>query len=688
MPQLKDSDSHYWRNIATRTLLVMACSLLIVSILPRRQGQAYKYEIGKPWMGDAVIAKFKFPVMKTEEAIEEERAALRSSYQPYFTFDASVETKAVEDFNRNFDEKLAGMLFIFKPHIIRRLHQVYQRGIMSAPEYARYAKDSTTLIRLVNGKTATTCSINEVLSTMNAYEQLFIDEQLTERRSLLQRYDLNQYIRPNLTYDKERNDQELEELLNSIAPSDGQVENGQKIIDRGEIVDEATARKLDSLEKEIAKRDIGKQESLTTIIGQLLYVIMLMMLFTIYLQLFRRDYFDKPRSLLMVYALITLIPILVSVMMRYMVLSVYILPIAIVAIFVRIFLDSHTAVMAHTTAVMISANAVNYQEEFFVIQMVAGMAAIYSLRELSRRSQIFQATGSVMMSTCVMYYALTLIHHEGFVPQSYSMYIHLIMGAIFLLLAYPLMFIMEKAFGFTSDVTLFEISDTNKDLLRRLSEVAPGTFQHSITVGNLASEIANKIGANALLVRTGALYHDIGKMVNPVFFTENQAGVNPHDNLSEKESAQIIIGHVTEGLKLAEQDGLPVDIKNFIITHHGTGLTGYFYAQYKNAHPDEEVDTAPFSYPGPNPSTREQAILMMADTVEAASRSLSEYTEESISNMVDRLIENQVKAGYFRECPITFRDILNAKQVLTERLRAIYHTRIKYPDIKKSSPAK
>ena len=245
------------------------------------------------------------------------------------------------------------------------------------------------------------------------------------------------------------------------------------------------------------------------------------------------------------------------------------------------------------------------------------------------------------------------------------------------------MYLIEKMFGFISNVTLFELSNTNKGLLRNLSEIAPGTFQHSITVGNLAAEIANKIGANSLLVRTGALYHDIGKMTNPVFFTENQVGVNPHERMSYKESAQIIISHVNEGLRLAEKANLPNIIKDFIKTHHGTGLAKFFYVKYQNEHPNEIVNKEDFQYPGPNPFTREQAILMMSDGVEAASRSLGEYTEESISNLVNKMIDGEVADGMFTECPITFRDISQAKQVLIDRLKSIYHTRVQYPELKK-----
>lgn len=418
------------------------------------------------------------------------------------------------------------------------------------------------------------------------------------------------------------------------------------------------------------------------LIGQSLYVFILLSLFTLYLTLFRNDYFEKPRAISLLYAMLIIFSIITSVMMKHNIFSVYIVPFAMAPIFVRVFMDSRTAFVSHVTMIFLCAVAVKYQYEFIIVQLVAGLIAIYSLRELSKRSQIFLTALLVTVGSAAAYLSLQLIQNDDFSKLDHSMYYHLAVNGIFLLFTYPLMLIIEKLFGFISTVTMFELSNTNNELLRTLSEVAPGTFQHSMTVGNLGVEIANKIHAKGHLVRTGALYHDIGKMVNPVFFTENQVGVNPHDNISDLESAKIIIGHVTEGLRLAEKYNLPKVIQEFITTHHGKGLVKYFYINYKNAHPDKEVDEAPFRYPGPNPWTREQAILMMCDTVEAASRSLSEYTEESISNLVNKLIDSQVSSGFFTDCPITFRDIKIAKQILIERLMSIYHTRIQYPELK------
>ena len=369
-------------------------------------------------------------------------------------------------------------------------------------------------------------------------------------------------------------------------------------------------------------------------------------------------------------------------MMEHNILSVYILPFAMAPIFVRVFMDSRTAFIAHATMVLVCAVAVKYQYEFIIVQLVAGLVAIFSLRELSKRSQIFLTALLVTLGSAAIYFAIQLIQADDFSKLDQTVYYHFFVNGFLLLFTYPLMLVIEKTFGFISTVTLFELSNTNNEILRRLSEVAPGTFQHSITVGNLAAEIANKIGAKGQLVRTGALYHDIGKMENPVFFTENQAGVNPHDKISDLESAHIIINHVNEGLRLAEKYNLPKVIKEFITTHHGNGLVKYFYINYRNTHPGEEVDEAPFRYPGPNPSTREQAILMMSDTVEAASRSLTEYTEETISALVNRLIDAQMADGFFTDCPITFHDIATAKKVLIERLMSMYHTRIQYPQLK------
>lgn len=683
MSIFNNTEENYWRNLATKTVLVCITVAIIVWFLPRNEGRMYRYDVGKPWMYGSVIAKFDFPIYKTDEAIKHEQDSLLKHFQPYYSLNPLIEKKQVERFLHDYEQGINGLPKEYVGIVAKQMQEIYQMGIINTNEYNNIFKDSTSMIRFVSGKNAKSLKVSSFYSTIAAYEHIFANEKLAAQRAILSRCNLNNYIEANIVYDKEKSDAEKNDLLSSIPLASGMVMSGQKIIDRGEIVNDYTCRVLNSFDKEMKRRSSTQNEIMTTFIGQILFVLILVMMFTSYLTLFRKDYFEKPRSLTMLYTMITLFPILVSMMMKHNFFSVYIIPFAMAAIFVRVFMDSRTAFITHVTMILICAAAVKYQYEFIIVQLASGLVAIYSLRELSKRSQIFITAILVTISSCIVYLALQLMQDNQVFNIDPSMYTYFIINGIFLLLSYPMMYLIEKMFGFISNVTLFELSNTNKGLLRNLSEIAPGTFQHSITVGNLAAEIANRIHANSLLVRTGALYHDIGKMTNPVFFTENQAGVNPHDQLSDLESAQIIISHVTEGLKLAEKFNLPGIIKDFISTHHGTGLTKYFYINYCNEHPDEQVDKEMFQYPGPNPFTREQAILMMADTVEAASRSLNEYTEESISTLTNKLIDSQVAGGFFRECPITFRDIALAKSVLIERLKSIYHTRISYPHLNK-----
>ena len=683
MSIFNNTEENYWRNLATKTVLVCITVAIIVWFLPRNEGRMYRYDVGKPWMYGSVIAKFDFPIYKTDEAIKHEQDSLLKHFQPYYSLNPLIEKKQVERFLHDYEQGINGLPKEYVGIVARQMQEIYQMGIINTNEYNNIFKDSTSMIRFVSGKNAKSLKVSSFYSTIAAYEHIFANEKLAAQRAILSRCNLNNYIEANIVYDKEKSDAEKNDLLSSIPLASGMVMSGQKIIDRGEIVNDYTCRVLNSFDKEMKRRSSTQDEIMTTFIGQILFVLILVMMFTSYLTLFRKDYFEKPRSITMLYTMITLFPILVSMMMKHNFFSVYIIPFAMAAIFVRVFMDSRTAFITHVTMILICTAAVKYQYEFIIVQLASGLVAIYSLRELSKRSQIFITAILVTISSCIVYLALQLMQDNQVFNIDPSMYTYFIINGIFLLLSYPMMYLIEKMFGFISNVTLFELSNTNKGLLRNLSEIAPGTFQHSITVGNLAAEIANRIHANSLLVRTGALYHDIGKMTNPVFFTENQAGVNPHDQLSDLESAQIIISHVTEGLKLAEKFNLPGIIKDFISTHHGNGLTKFFYINYCNEHPDEKVDKEQFQYPGPNPFTREQAILMMADTVEAASRSLKEYTEESISALTNKLIDSQVAGGFFRECPITFRDIALAKSVLIERLKSIYHTRISYPHLNK-----
>lgn len=662
-------------------LFMVVTIVLIVWFLPRESRFNFQFQQGKPWQYGTLIAKFDFPVMKSDETIKRERDSLLRQYEPYYSFNDDVEKRELEQFRSDYKNGIQDLPPEFVSVIAINLHKLYQQGIIDPHDYNELIKDTTQRIRIVSGKEARSIKVAEFNSTMTAYEKLFTEELLSQNRQILQKCNLNNYIEPNLVFDKDRSETAERDIMTSVPLASGVVLTGQKIIDRGEIVDARTNLILTSFQQELAKRGSNSQQMRTMLLGQIFLVSLLVISFTIYLRMFFSDYLEKPRNLMMLYALILIFPILTSLMVQYNLYTVYLIPYVMVPIFIRVFMDSRTAFMAHVITILLCAPALRFPFEFIVVELIAGIVAIFTLKELYRRSQLFKTALIVTMTYAATYLSLELINNDDVNFIDRSMYYYFIINGILLLFVYPLMYLIEKMFGFTSNVTLVELSNTNNDLLRKLSEVAPGTFQHSIQVGNLAAEVTNKINGNSALVRTGALYHDIGKMLNPAFFTENQNGVNPHLNLSYIESAQIIIAHVTDGIKLADKYNLPGIIKDFISTHHGVSKTKYFYVSYMNEHPNEEIDDLLFTYPGPNPFTKEQAVLMMADSVEASSRSLSEYTEKSISDNVCRIIDSQVKEGCFRDCPITFRDIETAKSILTEKLKSIYHTRISYPEL-------
>ncbi len=676
-------DNILWHDLLIRAALVIATVAIAVWSMPHDTTSKFHVEQGKPWKYAEFTAPFDFPIHKSEAVINQERDSLMKEYQPYYKYNEDIERKMVTKFTSDYADGIPNVPNDYISIISNRLHSLYQQGIMESREYEDLRRDTASMIQVVKNKDASSVSIMEIYSAKKAYEQLFLDEKLIPLRIELQKCNLNNYITPNLIYDQARSETAKNELLASIPLATGLVQKGQKIVDRGELVTDRTYRIIESFMRENDRRNQNQSQSQISLIGQILYVLILMVCFTLYLSLYRKDYFEKPRSITMLYAFIVIFTLLTALFVRNTFIHVYILPYAMVPIFIRVFMDSRTAFMTHITMILICATMLQHPFEFTVVEVVAGLVAITSLRELSQRSQLFKTAIFIALACILVNLAFDWSRATALTQIDYSTYNYLMVNGIALLFAYPLLYIIEKAFGFTSDITLIELSNTNNELLRRMSEIAPGTFNHSIQVANLAGEIANKIDAKAQLVRTGALYHDIGKLSNPIYFTENQSGIDPHEMLTDIESAQIIISHVTEGLKMADKYGLPKVIRDFIATHHGIGKAKFFYIRYKNEHPDEPVDDLLFTYPGPNPFTREQACLMMADSVEAASRSLPDYTEQSIRGLVEKIIDGQVAEGFFRECPITFRDIQYAKTVLIEKLKTIYHTRISYPTEKK-----
>ena len=669
---------------------VIVVVLLLVYFLPRETKFGYEYEQGRPWRYNSLIATFDFPVYKTPDEVQAERDSALSQFQPFYTEDVQIAQRQIAAFETawragRFGDVPAHCL----NHVDKMLRGVYEAGIVPSADLSQMAKERTPGVRVVEGTEAVTRPITELYSTRSAYEYIVYADTINFPRELLARCNINEYLSPNLSIDSAKTSAVREDLLAAVSPASGMVQSGQRIIDRGEIISAEQYKILQSFERETVRRNDPSKGMWQVVTGQVIFVLCVIVAFVFYLRLFRREYLRSPHSILLLSSLIAIFPLITYAMVDQKFLNVYMVPYAMVPIFVRIFMDSRTAFMTMVCSVILSSLALHSNYEFVIVQFMSGMTAIYALRDLTERSQLLRVALAVFVTSSAIMLGYDLSQGIEFSHLDRSMYVYNAVNGVLLLFAYPLLYMIEKLFGFTSSVTLVELSNTNNSVLRRMSKVAQGTFVHSLQVANLAAEVADKIGAKPQLVRTGALYHDIGKMLNPAFFTENQTGVNPHDELTEERSAQIIISHVTEGLKLADKYHLPKVIRDFISTHHGRSQVKYFYIQWKNKHQGEEPDAKLFTYPGPNPFTREQAILMMCDAVEASSRSLKEFTEESIKELVNRIIDGQVQAGYFRECPITFRDIADAKRVLAESLKTIYPPRIAYPELnaKPAEPA-
>lgn len=667
----------------------MACTLLVsvvtlIYFLPRESKFGYVYELNKPWHYPQLIASYDFVIYKTDDEVKRERDSVVRQFVPYYRVDSLVAEKQIAALRKDFYAgKFRGVPVYYLPRLVENMRQVYARGILDVSDYEGFLKGDSHVLRLIRGQEATTGEVENFFTIRTAYDYLLNRDKDALSQEALRECNLNDYLAVNVKNDTAKNRLELQSELSQVSDNIGMVQSGQLVIDRGQIVNAEHVRILNSLKKESEQRMDPSRGYWFIFAGQVIFVILLISLLFTYLKLFRRDYFSSPHSVLLLFSFVTVFPVITYLMMAHHFYSVYLVPYALIPIFVRIFMDSRTSFMAVVTSSLLSALSLHSPFEFVLWQIVTGATVIYSLRELTERSQLLRTVLAVVVVGLVISIGYDLSQGLNGDAFDRSRIVYMIIGGILLLFAYPLMYFVEKLFGFTSSVTLVELTNTNNPILRKMSKVAQGTFNHSMQVSNLAAEVADKIGAKAQLARTGALYHDIGKVLNPAFFTENQSGVNPHDTISEERSAQIIINHVTDGLRLAEKYHLPQVIKEFIRTHHGTGLVKYFYIQYCNKHVGEPVDEEAFRYPGPNPQTREQAVVMMCDSVEAASRSLKEYTEESITQLVNRIVDSQLAEGHFKECPITFRDIADAKRTLIDSLKTIYHTRISYPEIKK-----
>ena len=664
--------------------IVLAVVALIVWMLPREKKFNYEFSMGNPWRYGLLTAEFDFPIYKDSHKLQQEQDSVMRDYSPYFTLDESVASHYVEAFDDSCSTSLSKIIRGAgrKERITGRLDAVYAQGIISLEEYEWLLRDSISSVYIVKGNIASRVNTADLLTEKRAYSEVVANNDSTFPARTARQCNINTFIAPNLRIDSVRSQAARDEMLSNVSPAIGKVMKGQKIIDRGEIINQSTYNILKSLEVESQKRYDTNRPIYTMIFGQTAYVLVIVLCFFAYLEIYRRDYLKENRKILLLWGALVVSSLLTCFITKnYSGEYVYAIPYLILPIMVCVFYDSRTAITLNIMNILICSMSVPNQFLFIVLQFIAGFVGVYSLRELSQRSQLFRTSFLIFLAYSITYLGIEAFAEGNFESINYHRYIYFAINCFILLFAYPMMFMIEKIFGFVSNVTLVELSNTNNKLLRELSEIAPGTFQHSMQMSNLAAAAVMKIGGNAQLVRTGALYHDIGKMKNPAFFTENQNGVNPHLQLPYEQSAQIVINHVTDGLKLADKYNLPEAVRRFISTHHGTGRTKYFYISYKNEHPNEPVNEAAFTYPGPNPGTKEEAVLMMADSVEAASRSLKEYTEQSIGTLVDKIIDGQLQEGFFKQCPITFIDIANVKAVFKEKLRIMYHTRISYPEL-------
>lgn len=678
-------------NNIFKVLLAVISLLSIVYILPKEATFKYEFEKGKPWLHETLLAPFDFAIQKPESRIAAEEIEVKLTAKPYFIFNEGTSQLVKNRFNESFEyfleevssqndqlnegqiEQLDSNL---RKYAFSIIDSIYNRGIIEKSEKVDSLLNENVIIVLRN-HVEEDHELSYYLTLQSAYEWLnnvpSSLEYETETKNLIV-----ENLRPNISYDDELSSKILKERLANISNTYAKVTKAEKIVDRGEIINESTYQKLESLKIEFEKNTGGSDLFWYILSGQILLVAISLSVLLTYLALFRKDVFNETHKYSFVIVLYTLVVFLAGISLYFPVIKIYILPFCLLPIIIRTFFDARIAAFIHVMSMTLLGLLAPNGFEFVFIQIMTGMIALFSLISMRKRSQLLSSVLIIFLAYSLTYLGFTIIKEGSISSIDWYNFAWFGGNAILTLLAYPLIFIFEKIFGMISDVTLVELSDTNSPLLRKLASVSPGTFQHSMQVANLAEEAVIAIDGDPLLVRTGALYHDIGKMKNPAFFIENQAGgFNPHDNLSYEESARVIIGHVLDGIEMAKKENLPEQIIDFIRTHHGTTVTRYFYNMARKDNPD--IDMKLFQYPGPPPYSKETAVLMMADSVEAASRSLKEYNADTIGTLVENIINGQLKEHQFDNANITLQDIKAIKNIFKKKIMNIYHVRIEYP---------
>lgn len=671
-----------------KSILFLVAVLAVVYTFPK-QGK-FKYEFqnlkGKPWYHEDLIAPFDFAIRKSHEELLAEKSELVRNARLYLRYVPEIWKAKKTTFelslnagwnakNRTFSKERT------KAYGDALIDSIYSKGIVEQADVLENKPPDYSVYVLYNN-VAEEHDLNHFYTVKTAFE--YIQRQLLNAPAGVDEARLlpllENAIAHNIFYDKATTDKVLKQAISDINPSRDFILKDQGIISKGEIIDAQKFQILESLKEEYEEQSNGSSSYLSILFGQLIIVITCTGVLAVFLAFFRRDIYSDNTKITFILMLVVLQVVMARFSVNTQSFSIYILPFCILPIITRAFYDTRVALFVHIiTVLMVSFMAPN-RFEFAFLQLLGGMVAIFSIVNMRNRSQIFLSAVLIFLTYSIAFIGLTIIQEGGSDVITVRDFENFGISALLTLFSYPLIFIFEKTFGFTSDVSLLELSDTNRKLLRELASRAPGTFQHSLQVANLAEEAIYTIGGNALLVRTGALYHDIGKIEMPMFFIENQAGgINPHEDLSFDESAAIIISHVIKGIEIAKKHNLPEQIIDFIRTHHGTTITGFFYRSYKNAFPDEVIDESKFHYPGPIPFSKETAVLMMADSVEAASRSLKKYDAESIDTLVEKIINTQIEQNQFANADITYKDINTLKKIFKKKLMNIYHVRVEYP---------
>tara|TARA_R110002049_G_scaffold142206_1_gene304043 strand:- start:91 stop:2055 length:1965 start_codon:yes stop_codon:yes gene_type:complete len=654
-----------------------------VYLFPKSGKFKYDFEKGKPWQSESLQAPFDFAIKKTEEEINAEKETIRNNSVLYFDINSSIvdsvkqayKTEFYKVFPDSISKKQLTNIYKAGENIISEL---YSFGILT--ESYNFSDDKT--VGILDGRV-------EIQSTLfsNLIEQddiiSTIDKVLNNRNLIKYKTDFVAFffdlIEPNLTYDKSFTEKVLQEELNKISYARGSIEKETLIVSKGEVVEGDKFQILQSLKSEYESQVWSKSNYNWVIAAYTLLVALALLMLLLFLRKYRVSVFENNTKVTFIFFNILLMVFLTTLVVNYNSKYIYVVPISVLPLVLKAFFDARLGLFAHVITVLLLGFVVPNSYEYMFLQIIAGIVTILTVSELYKRANLFISVGQITLIYIVAYFAFFVIHEGTIETIEWTVFGLFVLGGLATLFVQPLIYAYEKLFGLVSDVSLLELSDTNTKLLKELSNTAPGTFHHSLNVANLAESSANEIGANAMLVRVGALYHDIGKMKNPTYFTENQStGINPHDELSSKESARIITDHVIEGIEIAKKNNLPDRVIDFIRTHHGTSVVYYFYMQEKNNF--EDVDRLDFSYPGPKPFSKETAILMMCDSIEAASKSLKEPTSTKIDAFVENIINKQIEEGQFLNANITFKEIESIKKVLKLKLANIYHLRIEYPE--------